>query len=361
MDNTNSDVASAVSVLGLPGRLVIFGPRPSAVMDRWAVHLLAEIVGGGVAPVTEMVVRWVDGTGGLRIFAGGNLDVADGQLRPVAGAGAAVVPQPGGVAAPVGDDESHVALDVVSHCAEIAVGVGHALRLAVLSEGSGECGELAAALKEFDLGVEGQVCVDGVLAAGTVSAPFQLVVDVLLASAALVAVVIVAFVAWVIAFVRSGGPGELVSLHDIHLGAPVAVDLIGVAVTIAIGIHPDVTVLVFAWHSNSVESSDAAALVVAQIEVPLDGSAKEVWHEVVWSGLGESWCVMDVATAISGNGDIGGGAALGEGSGHVERLLLSIDLDLDLIKTGVSFLLQAKHLELLVVVRLGAGDEKCCD
>ena len=197
------------------------------------------------------------------------------------------MPQPGGVAAPVGDNESHVALEVVGHGTEVAVRVGHALRLSVLGEGSGERGELACVLEELNLGVERQVCVDGVFAAGTVSAPFELVVDILLASAALVAVVVVAFVAWIIAFVRSSGPGELVSLHDIHLGAPVAVDLIGVAVTIAVGIHPDVTVLVLAWHPNSVESSNAAALVVAKIDVPLDGSAKEVWHEVVWSGLGE--------------------------------------------------------------------------
>ena len=79
-----SDIASAVSVLGLPGGLVIFGPRPSAVMDGWAVHLLAEVVVSGVAPVAEMVVSRVDGTGWLRIFARGDLDVADGQLWPVA-------------------------------------------------------------------------------------------------------------------------------------------------------------------------------------------------------------------------------------------------------------------------------------
>ena len=84
VSDADSDVTSAVSVLGLPGGLVIFGPRPSAVVDGWAVHLLAEVVGGGVAPVTEMVVCRVDGTGGLRIFARGHLDVANGQLRPVA-------------------------------------------------------------------------------------------------------------------------------------------------------------------------------------------------------------------------------------------------------------------------------------
>ena len=72
-----------------------------------------------------------------------------------------------------------------------------------------------------------------------------------------------------------------------------AVDLVGITVSIAIGVHPDGSSLILAGHPDGVPGSDAAALVVAQIDVPLDGGTKKVWHPVIWRSLRKSrgnWC-----------------------------------------------------------------------
>jgi len=75
------------------------------VVNGGAAHVVAEVVVLGAASITEVVVGWVNWAGWGRWSragaASGNTDVANGQGWPVAGAGAAVVPQPGGVTAPV--------------------------------------------------------------------------------------------------------------------------------------------------------------------------------------------------------------------------------------------------------------------
>jgi len=67
-----------------------------------------------------------------------NLDVAEGELGPVARARAAVFPQPSSITAPVGDDEAHVVADIVRHVVEVRAISGHALLPAVLGERGGE-------------------------------------------------------------------------------------------------------------------------------------------------------------------------------------------------------------------------------
>ena len=210
--------------------------------------------------------------------------------------------------------------------------------------------------------MEGQIGVDGVVRAGTVAVPLKLVVDVLCAGAALVAIVVVAMVVGGVALVGSGGPGPLVSLHDVELGAPVAINLVGIAVAVSVGVHPEVAVLVLAGHPDEVPGSDAAALVVAQIDVPLDGAAEEVGHEVLRVRLVEFGSLANVATAVGWDGKVRALAALGEGSRDVVGLLLTVNLDLDLIKRVHVLLLQVHQvLVLLVIVRLSGSDKNCGD
>ena len=78
--NTSGNIASAVGVLGGPLGRVILGPRPSAVSDGGATHLVAEIVVCRVAGVTEVVVSRVDRLDWARArTARLDLDVADGE------------------------------------------------------------------------------------------------------------------------------------------------------------------------------------------------------------------------------------------------------------------------------------------
>lgn len=105
---------------------------------------------------------------------------------------------------------------------------------------------------------------------------------------------------------RSGSPGVLVSLHNIHLGAPVAVNHIAITVAKAVGIHPQSTILILAWHRDSIEGSDAATLVIAQVQIILNHGVLEVGSEVLRIAVIECWCLNDVATAIRWNLDVFG-------------------------------------------------------
>ena len=152
-------------------------------------------------------------------------------------------------------------------------------------------------LIELDLGMELKVCVDLVLGAWAVGVPVELIDDVE-TETTLVAVPVLAFSSWVVAFVSSGSPRPLVGLHEVELWAPVAIDLVGVAVAPAIGAPPVVAILVLAWHRDSVEGSDAAALVIAQIDVPLDGATEKVGLEVLIRLVIERRSGRDITTAI---------------------------------------------------------------
>ena len=144
-----------------------------------------------------------------------------------------------------------------------------------------------------------------------------------------------------VTLVWSRGPRGSISFHQVKLRAPVASDLVGIAVTKGVGFHPDISSFVLAGHLDSVEGSDTAALVLAQVNVPLDGSAKQVWLEVIWVFRVKRATIGDVSTAVGGSTVIGVGSRriLGEISGNVEGLLLAVDLDLDLVKSLIHFLL----------------------
>jgi len=212
---------------------------------------------------------------------------------------------------------------------------------------------------ELNLGVEGLVCVDFVVVTGAVAVLCELVVDVLSISAALVAVVVVALIVWCVALVGSRGPAVLVGFHEVELGAPVAVDLIGVAVAISVGVHPEGTVVMLARHADEVPGGDAAALVVAEIDIPLHSASQEVGLEVLGVVLVESGRLRDVAAAIGGDFEVVGGASsLGEWGSDVVSLLGTIDLDHDLIEAiGIALLHVEQVLVLLVVVGLGRGEQ----
>ena len=236
-------------------------------------------------------------------------------------------------------------MHIVAHVVQVGAVGSHGLCFSVLGEGGREGREVAIVRVEFKLGVEGQVSVDLVVFTGTVAVPCELVVDVLGAGATLIAGPVVTLVAWRVALVGSGGPGEFVSLHNIELGAPVAINLVGIAVAISVSVHPDVALVILAWHRDHVEGSDAAALVVAEVDVPLDRTSEKVWLEVLGVGLVKIWGRGNVATAICRHLKVGGGAAtLGEWRSDVEGLLLAVDLDLDLIKRVRDLLLQANQV-----------------
>lgn len=102
------------------------------MVDCGALHIIAVVVLGGGARVAEVIVGGVDraGAGWGRSWSDTalcDLDVADGELGPVAGAGAAVVPEPGGVTAPVRDHEGHVAAHIVAHVVKVLAVSSHAL------------------------------------------------------------------------------------------------------------------------------------------------------------------------------------------------------------------------------------------
>jgi len=146
--------------------------------------------------------------------------------------------------------------------------------------------------------MEGQVSVDGVLTTRAISVPGKLVIDVLCAMSTLITMIVMALVVGIVAGMRGRSPRVLVSLHDIHLGAPVAVNHISITVAKSVGIHPQSSILVLAWHRDSIERSDAATLVIAQVQIILKDSVSQVGSEVLGIAVIEGWCLNDVATAI---------------------------------------------------------------
>jgi len=327
---SSDNVASATSICGGPLERVVLGPGELAVIGTAALFP-TEVVNSS-ANVAELVVGWVerswDGGWSWGDAAGLDLDVADVELWPVAGALAAVMPQPGGVAAPVGDDEAHAVGDVVSHVVQVRAVSGHGLGLAILSEGGGEARELVVVGVELDLGVEGLQGVDGVAISGAVGRIFESRRSVLLALAALVAGVVEALVGGVVALVGSGGPGPLVGLHDVKLRAPVAVDLVSVAVAPFVCVHPKGAIFVLAWHGDQVESSDTAALVLAQVDVVLDVATEEVGAEIVRFAEVQASRLGNVSSAVGG--DLVLGATSGsEGRSDVVGLGDTVNLHLD--------------------------------
>ena len=137
-----------------------------------------------------------------------------------------------------------------------------------------------------------------------------------------VAAVVVGSTAW--ASVRGSPPGVLVSLHDIHLWAPLSGDVVGIAVVVAISVVW-LAISSDSWECHGVEGSDTAASHLAEIDVVLDGSIKEFGlEEAIWV---QGWGLREGGSSVVGAVHASSaGAAL---RGHVEGLVLSINLDSD--------------------------------
>jgi len=109
-----------------------------------------------------------------------------------------------------------------------------------------------------------------------------------------------------------------------------------------------------ARHADEVPGSNASALVVAEIDIPLHDATEEVGLEVLRVVLVKSGSLRDVAAAVGGNLEFASRAAtLGEGGSDVVGLLLTVKLDLDGIET-VELLLHVEQIGVFhVLVGLG--------
>ena len=101
--------------------------------------------------------------------------------------------------------------------------------------------------------------------------------EVLEVVATAVAAPVVTFVCGCVALVSGGLPGVLVGLHDVELWAESTANLVCVAVVVVLAPEHIVSVLVLAWHADLVESSDAAALLAAEIDIVGDRASEDVW------------------------------------------------------------------------------------
>ena len=64
--------------------------------------------------------------------------------------------------------------------------------------------------------------------------------------------------------------GETVCFHDVELGAPRTANLVSIAVVVTLTTLHVISIPVFARHADLVESTDAAALLAAEIDVVRD-------------------------------------------------------------------------------------------
>jgi len=205
--------------------------------------------------------------------------------------------------------------------------------------------------------VERLVRVNGVAITWAIAVPSQLFNDVL-AYASSITGAVEALVAGGVTLVGRSSPRVLVGLHDIKLGAPVACDHVGITVAVFIRVHPDVATCVFARHLDEIPGSYAAALVVAEVDVPLNRAAKEVWLEVFGIIRDEIGDLSDVATSIFGAREVSLGATtFSEVGSNVESLHLAVNLDINrrVFVVGDHLLLADKLLVLLGGVGLDCG------
>lgn len=130
-----------------------------------------------------------------------------------------------------------------------------------------------------------------------------------------------------IAGVANGSERILVGFHDVELRAPVATDLVCVAVLERIAYVVD------RGHQHRVKSRDAAAARLAHVHVVLDPATEQVSAEVLRSievvDGREIHAIVEVEAEL---GSVGLGARPAR-SLNIKRLLLPIDLD---VETGVA-------------------------
>ena len=90
-----------------------------------------------------------------------------------------------------------------------------------------------------------------------------------------VAVRVGAFAA--ITLVSSGPPGVLISFHDVELRAAVSTNIGGVTVL------EGIATICRVRHNDCIQSGEAAAFTIAQINIELDGATKKVWLKIgIW-------------------------------------------------------------------------------
>ena len=205
--------------------------------------------------------------------------------------------------------------------------------------------------------MEGLVCVDSVLVARSVAVPAQFVHDVLTVTAS-VAVPVMA-IGGVVTRVRCSGPGPFVGLHDIEFRAVVASDLHRITVAPAVSFDPWGAVLLLAGHHDCVEGGDAAALVIAEVDVVLDRAAHEIGRPVLGVGHVEIRSLGKVASAVARDLDVSG-ALLNALDSEVHGLLFAVNLDLDRGQTVVNRTLVLLVRELFSLVEWDLGIKVVC-
>ena len=167
-----------------------------------------------------------------------------------------------------------------------------------------------------------------------------------------IARVVVGSAAW--AGVRGSSPGVLVGLHDVHLWAELSGDVVGVAVVVAISVVW-LAISSDGWECHGVEGGDTAASHLAEVNVILDGSVEELGlEEALWV---ERWGLREGSPSVVGAVHASSaGAAL---RGHVEGLVLSIDLDGDGVEAvdgGVASVGVSEHLLSLDHTKASKGE-----
>ena len=146
--------------------------------------------------------------------------------------------------------------------------------------------------------MERKISVNNLVRTWAVPVPRQLINNVLSASATSVAIVVIANFVGGVTLVWCGGPRPLVGFHDVEFRAPVSSSHVCIAVTISVSVHPNVTIRIFTWHLDEIPGGKTATLVVAQIDVPLDGSTEKIWPKVLRVRLIELWGLDQVASAV---------------------------------------------------------------
>lgn len=146
----------------------------------------------------------------------------------------------------------------------------------ILGQGGNDVIQLVTRGLELHSSVEGIVGVNGEVVTWAIGIWIHLVKDGSTASA-LIAPPVVSFVSWVITFMRSSVPSILIGLHDVHLWAEVASNLIGIAVEVIGTRWPWIAVLIFAWHRDQIQSGVATACRLGNIHIPFDGSTENIW------------------------------------------------------------------------------------
>ena len=136
-------------------------------------------------------------------------------------------------------------------------------RSAVLSVSDGVSFQSTALPSEINLDTELAGCVYLVGGWAVAVVPSE-VFEVIAAS---IAAPVVTLVCWCVALVSRGLPRVHVCLHDVEFGAESAANLVCIAVVVVLAAKHIVAILIFAWHADLVESSDAATLLATEIDI----------------------------------------------------------------------------------------------